>query len=99
MEVEPEQPREKNCFLHLLTVGDTSLTEAPELDLLERQGEQGKESGVEFNYQGRDYLVLFRQAGLPGGYIKISDSNGVILCDQSLADKVQPQSGIGSPGL
>ncbi len=88
VEVTPGQAATVNRFLHLIHVGDASLSPTSEGALLQ----QGERVGVSFDDGDRSLEVLFDSTGEVGGHVRIEEG-GQVLVDQELAVTVQPQSG------
>ena len=91
IEVTPGRPRVKDYFLNVLLAQDSSKAKAPDVKPLEEKGDVG----VEVNYNGRLYRVMFRLDGPPGGYLTITGLRDIILVEKELSETVQPQTGIG----
>jgi len=93
IEVTPGNPREYDCFLHLLLAGDRMSASPPEFEPL---GSVSSSPGVRVHYQGNICEVLFGSAGKPGGRIRIESGDGKLLVEKALTEEVQPQAGIGN---
>lgn len=89
MEVEPGAPRERDAFLHLIQVGDTSLEKMTPSELLQHDGQLG----VRFEVGGgRAFRAMFATEGPLAGRIQV-EKGGKIVEDRALTTSVQPQSG------
>jgi heparin/heparan-sulfate lyase len=93
VEVSPSKASSEDIFLHVLRVGDKSLRDAGDVQLVP----QGDFVGAAFQTgDGRDATVTFRLRGPVGGRIVIGaedDGSGGI--NAPLATTVQPQAGLG----
>ncbi len=83
IEVQPGEARRRDHFLHVLRVGDASLTRL-EIEPIE----DDEHLGVRFDHQGRAVEVRLRPTGEPGGRIRIGE------VEQALTDRVQEQAGL-----
>jgi hypothetical protein len=88
VEVTPAGAAADTHFLHLMQVGDLSMSEMAAGILLD----EGDRQGVSFEYQGKTFDVTFNMSGAVGGHIRITDGGSVTL-DRDFTDTVQPQSG------
>ncbi|OGG01717.1 MAG: hypothetical protein A3F83_00395 [Candidatus Glassbacteria bacterium RIFCSPLOWO2_12_FULL_58_11] len=93
LQVTPGQARTADCFLNVLLAADSSATAPPEVDGLALDSDL---PGVRINYNSKIYEVYFNRTGASGGKIRIASATGAVILDQPLADKVQPQAGIGN---
>ncbi|MBN2581645.1 MAG: heparinase II/III family protein [Planctomycetes bacterium] len=86
VEVSPGKGRTEDIFLHVLRVGDKSLSTDLAVAPVEKRGMAGVSLKTS---AGDDVTVTFKTAGAPGGHITIGDK---LNCD--LADRVRPQDGL-----
>jgi heparin/heparan-sulfate lyase len=89
MEVSPGKPATEDIFLHLIQVGDTSLTSMVGSKLVKTDNM----SGVAFIYRNKEYEVMFTTQDEPGGKISISQGNRRVF-EESFTNKVKPQKGL-----
>jgi hypothetical protein len=89
MEVSPGEARSEDLFLHLIQVGDLSLSAMAPADLIREDGRVG----VSFRFGENETRVLFAAEGKAAGHIRIT-SAGRILVDKALTESVQPQVGL-----
>ncbi len=89
IEVSPGTPRMEDVFLHLIQVGDQTLSSMIESKLVENDDE----IGVEFQADGKTVIVTFVTEGQAAGHITISQKGNIVL-DQDLTQKVKPQAGL-----
>ena len=89
MEVSPGSQHEEDVFLHLIQVGDNTLTEMGPAELIENDDMVG----VQFSFGKKNVMVSFAKKGEPSGHITIS-SEGKKLIDRDLSGEVIPQAGL-----
>ena len=87
VEVSPGAARRKDCFLHVIHVGDRNLAQPDETKLLR----DSEACGVRLTTSGQTWEVTFNLDGPLGGRIH---RLGIEPIDRPLATTVQPQSGI-----
>jgi len=88
VEVTPAHARKDDVFLHVIQVGDQTLTTMDVTELIEAEGV----CGARIASGGRVWEVTFRTTGDLAGHIKRTGAGTVI--DTPLASTVQPQAGI-----
>ncbi len=88
IEATPGQLRRRDLFLHVLRVGDESLTSLGEVEAIEEEGHLG----ARFEQGGRVVEIRFRPTDAPGGRIRMGE------VDRPLTESVQPQSGLAVDG-
>lgn len=88
VEVSPTTPEKDEIFLNLIQVGDKSknVTSIPTAKKIEEAGMKG----VEFNYEGKVYKVLFATSGKAAGKISITE-NGVIKLKEEFSSTIKEQ--------
>jgi heparin/heparan-sulfate lyase len=89
MEVSPGAPRKEDVFLHLIQVGDRTLSEMSPAELVETKDAVG----VRFRDGERTVEVSFARQGSAAGHIKVTSGNKTTL-NRDLTRKVQPQKGL-----
>jgi hypothetical protein len=89
IEVSPEVSKNETQFLHLIQVGDLSMTKMVKSNLVRK----GKQSGVRFSSGARTWEVMFGTSGGATGRISIQDS-GKMIVDRDLTGKIMPQKGL-----
>jgi heparin/heparan-sulfate lyase len=89
MEVSPGAPRKEDVFLHLIQVGDQSLSEMSPAELIEKNGMVG----VRFRDGNRIVEARFARRGKAAGHITVISENKTVL-NRDLSGKVQPQKGL-----
>ncbi len=87
IEVSPGRASTEDMFLHLIRVGDASLSEMARAELISGEGMLG----VSFGFGPKSAAVLFATEGEPGGCIRIA-SEGTVLFEKDLARIVTPQT-------
>jgi len=89
VEVSPSEPVRQDCFLHLIQLGDQSLSAMVDAELV-----TVKDSlGVRFTSGSRQWRVVFNQEGPASGYISLRE-NGKKVVEKALAEVVQRQKGL-----
>ena len=86
MEIAPKENRKEDFFLHLIQVGDLSLTKETESTLVD----EGNRIGLTYRYNKKVVTVLFAKTGKAAGFIQILD-NGQVVVEQPLSDSVLAQ--------
>ena len=89
VEISPRRANEDDLFLHLIQVGDRSLQEMAQSELVKKDNR----AGVRFATGQTECEVLFGTGGAPSGHIIIRKS-GVTVADRDLAGQVTPQKGL-----
>jgi hypothetical protein len=89
MEVSPGQPRREDLFLHLIQVGDLSMSAGVPAELIRENGSVG----VVFRFGDSETTVLFAAGGRAVGRIRIVRA-GQTLVDRDLTESVQRQAGL-----
>jgi heparin/heparan-sulfate lyase len=89
MEVSPGVSRKEDVFLHLIQVGDTTLTSISPAELIEENGQVG----VQFIDGNRIVTLSFAKNGGHAGHITIT-RDGTTLVDRELTTTVMPQTGL-----
>ena len=89
MEVSPANPATDDIFLHLIQVGDSSLSSM----IGSKPVRTGNRTGVKFSYKDKEYEVMFNTKGEAGGKISVSRNNRCIL-EEDFTDKVKSQKGL-----
>jgi len=89
MEVNPGEARNEDIFLHLIQVGDLSLSAMAPANLIRENGHVG----VSFRFGENETTVLFATEGKAAGHIRIS-SAGQAIVDRALTESVQRQTGL-----
>ena len=93
VEVTPGAPRTEDVFLHLIQVGNETLEEMCEAELV---GEEGS-VGVQFAVGDRSVRLSFATEGEAAGHIRIARGDEV-LGDRDLTREVTPQQGLAAIG-
>ena len=89
MEVSPGKPGREDMFLHLIQVGDLTMTEMAQAELIRENGR----IGVNFRYGGNETTVTFVIDGRAAGHIRVI-SDGETLIDRDLTESVERQAGL-----
>ncbi len=89
MEVSPGKPRTDDVFLHLIQVGDQSLSKMVDSTLIEKDDTVG----VHFQAEDKTIDVTFATKGDASGHIKITRDDSIVV-DQDLTQSVMPQAGL-----
>lgn len=89
VEVSPKTPKTEDVFLHLIEVGDKSLSKMPNAELIEEEAA----IGVRFQAGEKTTIVKFSKTGKAAGSVKI-EIRDTVLIDQPLTQAVAPQSGL-----
>lgn len=89
MEVSPGKPATDDIFLHLIQVGDISLSSMMDSE----PAKTGNRTGVKFSYKDKEYEVMFNTKNEIGGKISISQ-NGQSILEENFTDKVKSQKGL-----
>ncbi len=77
METSPGEASEKDMFLHFIQVGDLSMSEMTQAELIRKDGMVG----VSFSFGGNETTVMFATEGTAGGHIRM------IADEQTIVDK------------
>ncbi len=94
VEVSPGGPRAHDVFLHIVQVGEKSLSDMAPAELVSGGGRVG----VTFSFGLRAATVTFATEGAPAGHIRIA-SGGEVLLQKNLATTVTPQAGLTGSSL
>ena len=89
MEMSPGTPQTDDVFLHLIQVGDKSVTAMIPAELIEEDGVVG----VRFRFGEKSATIIFATRGEAAGHIKIT-SGEQVLVDNDLTRQVTPQAGL-----
>jgi heparin/heparan-sulfate lyase len=89
IEVAPPNPAIVDHFLHLVQVGDDSVTSMVSSEKIEADGMVG----VRFEFDSKKYEIMFATDGDPGGKISII-LNGEKIRDEIFNIEVKPQQGL-----
>ena len=90
VEVTPGAARTDDVFLHLIQVGDQSLTEMSDAGV---GSDADGNVTLSFDASGRTVSLLLRTAGGIGGWIRIADGQEVVV-DRALTSEVMHQKGL-----
>lgn len=78
IEVSPSTEKKKDCFLHVMQVGDLSLQSLPNTEIINKKNE----IGVSFDYNSKKYTIVFNtESAKSGGKISIKEDGKVIRND------------------
>ncbi len=88
VEVSPGSANNNDLFLHLIQVGDTSLKSMVKSSPVSTDDM----TGVRFNYNNKEYEVLFSTKNEAGGKITIMNGSGKILEEEFAKQVKQPKS-------
>lgn len=91
VEVKPATERKSDVFLHLIQVGDKSLTAISPAFV----DKTNTTAGLTFNANGGLVTITFNAVGEIGGHITIS-RDGAVVVDRDFSQTVTPQAGIAS---
>lgn len=75
MEVSPDEAREEDMFLHFIQVGDLSMSEMVQAELVREDGLVG----VSFGFSDNEMKVMFSTEGVASGNIYMTAKDQVIL--------------------
>ena len=89
VEVSPREPAAENVFVHVIRLGDKSMKDLGNVELLRQNGRQG----VRIKTGKDEATLLFDVSGPVGGHISLAGPRKV---DRPLTDKVAPQSGLAT---
>lgn len=89
VEISPKGANNYDQFLHLIQVGDKSKLSQM---ISSTSIKTDSEVGVQFSYDGKDYVVKFSSSGEAKGFISIKKGNTTIL-ENELTQTVKKQSG------
>ncbi len=89
VEISAQQETVNVGFLHLMQVGDLSLTKMVDTNPVQSQGVKG----LRFSYNSKQYEVLFFDGQQHGGSITIW-ANGKVIRQENFSQKVKLQSGL-----
>ena len=89
IEVSPGTQKKEDVFLHLIQVGDTTLTEMIPAEPIRLDGNVG----VSFNTGEKTVNVVFGTQGKPSGHITITSGNTTLI-DKDLIEDVTQQAGL-----
>ena len=89
IEVTQSEAASEDFFLHLIQVGDRSMTSMVNSEKIATDGM----AGVRFEFNLKKYEIMFATEGAPGGKISIIQ-NGNRIRDEKFTDKVKPQVGL-----
>lgn len=89
MEVSPGSAKTENLFLHLIQVGDQSMSSMVAAELISENGRVG----VSFRFGENENTVLFAIEGAAAGHIRITTA-GQTLVDKALTESVAQQTGL-----
>lgn len=89
IEVSPGTPRADDVFLHLIQVGEKTLTAMSPTELIEEYGVVG----VRFNFENKSVAVTFATQGEAAGHVKITSGENILI-DDDLTGQVTPQAGL-----
>ena len=79
----------EKVFLHLIHVGDTTLTEMVPAELIRQNGNLG----VTFSTGEKEVRIVFGTTGKPSGHVTITSGNTKLI-DKDLIGHVSPQAGL-----
>ncbi|HUV38694.1 MAG TPA: HEAT repeat domain-containing protein, partial [Planctomycetota bacterium] len=68
LEVRPSKPSKRDCFLHVIEVGDLKTSKMTDVTPMA----DGDTSGVKFDLDGRRYQFVFNRTGEVGGRVSIT---------------------------
>jgi heparin/heparan-sulfate lyase len=89
MEISPAEENSEDLFLHLIQVGDRSLS-----SMVETQNIRTQDSiGIKFRYNQFEYELQFNNKGPAGGHIVIKQ-NGNRLLQEDFSQEVKSQKGL-----
>jgi len=89
IEVSPSKGASGDNFLHLIQVGDDSVTSMVRSEKIEEDGM----TGVRIESNSKKYEIMFATKGPAGGKISITE-NGAVIRDEKFTDQVKPQVGL-----
>jgi heparin/heparan-sulfate lyase len=89
MEVSPGSAKTEDLFLHLIQVGDLSMSSMVSAELISENGSVG----VSFRFGENENTVLFSTKGGAAGHIRITAA-GQTLVDKALTESVAQQTGL-----
>jgi len=89
IEVTPDEAATDDVFLHLIQVGDTSLTSMVNSNLIKKDDM----IGVQFSYNDRGFRIVFNHRDSAGGEITIT-KDGEKIFSEVFTDRVKPQEGL-----
>jgi len=89
MEVSPGSAKTEDLFLHLIQVGDLSMSGMAPAELISENGRVG----VSFRFGENENTVLFATEGAAAGHIRITAA-GQTLVDKPLTELVAQQTGL-----
>ncbi|KPJ54561.1 MAG: hypothetical protein AMS16_04675 [Planctomycetes bacterium DG_58] len=84
IEVEPEEKRTHDVFLHVLHACDRSVEKMVPVERIQR----GKSIGAKVTVATKVYEVTFNATGKVGGHVKVTDAGNLVL-DRDLVDHVE----------
>ncbi len=94
IEVSPADAGTDDVFLHLIQVGEKSLSDMAPAELIS----EDNGVGVRFRLKHKLVAVTFATEGPPAGHIRIA-SGGEVLLQKNLATTVTPQAGLTGSSL
>jgi hypothetical protein len=89
IEVSPEKFNNEDIFLHLLQVGDNTLTSMVSSKSIRTEDH----AGLRFAFQDKEFEILFALKNAAAGKISIFKSGQKVL-EENFTDKVKPQKGL-----
>ena len=89
IEVSPGTLKKEDVFLHLIQVGDTTLTEMVPAELIRQDGKLG----VTFSTGAKEVRIVFGTQGKPAGHVTITSGNKKLV-DKDLIGHVTSQAGL-----
>ena len=89
VEVSPSEQGTQTFFLHLIQVGDITLRDMVDSELVKK----GNRVGVSFSSGSRHWEILFGTSGNASGHVSIS-RDGRSIIDRDLTQSVAPQKGL-----
>ncbi|MBD3293292.1 MAG: hypothetical protein GF393_10230, partial [Armatimonadia bacterium] len=92
VEVRPGAPRTEDVFLHLIQVGDQSLTSMTDAEV---STDEAGNAILTFDASGRTVTLVLSVSGAVGGHIRITEGDQALV-DRELTEDVTQQEGLAA---